>query len=72
MNKFFVLKDLLATVSRISFFISKRTSVFEFKRGRASVGDEPRSGWSKNSRTLEIIERVYHIFSEVDVSIDLD
>ncbi|CAM4852176.1 unnamed protein product, partial [Rotaria magnacalcarata] len=46
---------------RFQNFSTVHRWVLEFKRGRTSVEDEPRSGRPKSATTPEIIEQVYDI-----------
>jgi len=72
--KFFVLEGLSATeihTKMVSVLKESAPSfptvhrwVLEFKRGRTSVEDEPRSGRPKTATTPEIIEQVHNIVSE--------
>ena len=69
--KFFVLEGLSATEIHTKMvkvlkesapsFPTVHRWVLEFKRGRTSVEDEPRSGRPKSATTPEIIEQVFDI-----------
>ena len=66
--KFFVLEGLSVHTKMVKVLKESAPSfptvhrwVLEFKRGRTSVEDEPRSGRPKSATTPEIIEQVFDI-----------
>lgn len=72
--KFFVLEGLSATEIHAKMvkvlkdsapsFPTVHRWVLEFKRGRTSVEDEPRSGRPKTATTSEIIEQIHNMVTE--------